>query len=216
MSPGSLRGARAGRRSGVGRAPHVPGGESAGPAGNCPGEGLREGAAGGRGETKTTLIQSVTSGHCAFQRQCCLHKATLLQLPQNLSHGRGPTGPGHRPTEASRGTGGGAPSDRLLPPRPPVPPRRGPTPPPRARLPQPGRSRLAGGAAHCEGRARHTQVGAPIGRAAAVVRVAGRGREAGGCGTGGGCGFRNRRSSSLRGLGRVGPRRAGPLGVEAA
>lgn len=41
-----------------------------------------------------------------------------------------------------------------------------------------------------------------------------------GGGTGGGCRFRNRRSSSpsrgLRGLGRVGPRRAGPLGVEAA
>lgn len=40
-----------------------------------------------------------------------------------------------------------------------------------------------------------------------------------GGGTGGGCRFRNRRSSSptrrLRGLGRVGPRRAGPLGVEA-
>ncbi|XP_013377746.1 PREDICTED: ESX-1 secretion-associated protein EspK-like [Chinchilla lanigera] len=42
----------------------------------------------------------------------------------------------------------------------------------------------------------------------------------GGGGTGGGCRFRNRRSSSLTrglgGLGRVGPRRAGPLGVEAA
>lgn len=60
----------------------------------------------------------------------------------------------------------------------------------------------------------------PLVVAAAAVWRARRGGVAGGGGTGGGCRFRNRRSSSLtrglRGLGRVGPRRAGPLEVEAA
>ena len=151
----------------------------------------------------------------------------VLQFPPNLPRCRPPTP--RRAAQRALPGNPGQPLRAASPASPACPAEPWDTPPPRARLPRLDLPQLAGDPARRGGKgvspARRRSHWSRRQRPRARTRRGGEAGGGGGCGgcgggTGGGSRFRNRRSSwltlGLRGLGRVGPRGAGPLGVEAA